>query len=140
MQNTINDNGAKSICLIIWSAIFCSAFVYPPFLDNGYPLPSSEHSLQIDWVVLLSLLMIGIATVVRWLVIPKVGMSPVVFPLLIIGLAFTEATIFFEIFLLGPSQPNEKALIYWLAIASMLQFFPLYIRKREAPPAIKQFD
>ena len=130
----------KTICFIIWSAILTSAFVYPPFLDGGYPFPSGDQALQFNWVVYLSLFMIGAATLIRWLIIPKIGLSPAVFPLLIIGLALSESTIFFEIFLLGPDQANEKALIYWLAIASMLQFFPSFIQKREAPPAIKQFD
>ena len=126
--------------LTIWAALSSSCCIYPIFLDDGLPLHFNDQGIQLHFALIMSFASWSVATVIRWIVIPKLTSYPKVIGFFIAGLAFTEATIFYSIFLLGDDQPNEKALIFWLAIVCMAQFFPMFLNQGKSPPAIKDFD
>ena len=124
----------------VWAALSSSCFIYPIFLDDGIPLQFNDQRLRFHFAVLMSLASLSIATIIRWLVIPNLKRYHRILVFFIAGLAFTEATVFYGIFLLDDQHLNEKALTFWLAILSMIQFFPPLLTASKPPPIIKQFD
>lgn len=130
----------KTQSFIIWSALTVSCFVYPPVLDGGYPIQLNDRPFTLHFAVLMVFGALGIASIIRWIIIPKLADYKRLFIALIVGLALSESAVFFEIFLLPSDHLNEKFVTYWLAIASMIQFCPLFLGKNQPPPAIKNFD
>ena len=126
--------------LTIWAALSSSCFIYPIFLDDGLPIRFNDQGIQFNFALLMSFASWAIATLIRWIVIPKLTSYLAILGFFIAGLAFTEATIFYGIFLLNNDQPNEKALIFWVAVVCMIQFFPLFLNRGKSPPSIKAFD
>lgn len=125
---------------IIWAALSSSVFIYPIFLNGGLPLSFNDQGIQLHFALMMSFASWSVATLIRWVIIPKLTHYSALIGFFIAGLAFTEASIFYGIFLLQDEQLNEKALNFWLAVACMLQFFPAWIKAGKAPPRIKQFD
>ena len=126
--------------LIVWAALTSSCFIYPIFLDGGLPIKFNDQGIQLHFALIMSIGSWVVATAIRWVIIPKLSNYAVLLGFTIAGLAFTEATIFYSIFLLSDEMLNEKALIFWVALLSMAQFFPLLLNRTKAPPAIKKFD
>ncbi len=83
---------------------------------------------------------LGIASIIRWVIILRITSYQKLFVALIAGLALSESAVFYEIFILPGDYLNEKFVTYWLAVASMIQFCPLFLGKNQPPPAIKNFD
>lgn len=126
--------------LVIWMALSSSCFVYPILLEGGLPLKFNDQGIQLQFAVFMSFGSWSIATLIRWIVIPKLSRYSTLLGFFIAGLAFTEASIIYGIFLLTEDYPNEKALIFWITILCMVQFFPLLLNQGKPPPTIKQFN
>jgi hypothetical protein len=63
---------------------------------------------------------------VRWWVIPKLKDQKQMLSALIFGLALAEASILFELFLIGPDYPQNQIVVLMVAVFSLIQFAPIY--------------
>jgi hypothetical protein len=111
---------------IIWFVFLQSAFAYHFVLGDGFPTGDNAAEPMVGWLWGLCIVPIVLATGVRWLVIPKLKHQGQMLIALIVGLALTEAPIFFELFLIGSDYPQNQIAVLMLAVFSLIQFAPIY--------------
>ncbi len=116
------------ILWVIWSSMFLMLFVYQEFLDGGIQSGTNAESPDIPFQA-LCLGVILIATVIRWLIIPKVKDNGSLLLLMIIGISMAEAAQLFQIFLIGSEFPETKMSIFILSILGVGQFAPFYANR-----------
>lgn len=109
---------------IIWAAI--TAGLTALYFTLGQR-PSPTHS---DVIVIryLPLAPLGLAVVVRWLVLPRVAERLRAFSIFIIGLALAESCGILGIFLV----PDLAATYYALALFGLIQFAPFFAARYSA--------
>lgn len=107
--------------------------VYQLKLGGGFLHGHNVGSQGLRFPIPLVLAQIFAAAAIRWLVMPRIRGYPALLKALIIGMVLAEAAEFYGIFLLPPSVPQTKMTIFYLSLASALQFAPFY-----APPASGQ--
>jgi hypothetical protein len=111
---------------IIWFAFLQSAFVYHFLLGDGFPEGDNAAEPMASWLWALCIVPIGLATLVRWVVMPKLPQQPQMLVAMVIGLGLTEASIFFELFLIGADYPQNQIAVLMLAVFGLIQFAPIY--------------
>jgi hypothetical protein len=111
---------------IIWFVFLQAAFAYHFILGDGFPSGENAAEPMAGWLWVLCVVPIVLATMVRWLVIPKLKDQKQMLIALIVGLALTEAPIFFEIFLIGSDYPQNQIAVLMIAVFSLIQFAPIY--------------
>ena len=111
---------------IIWFVFLQAAFAYHFILGDGFPWGENAAEPMAGWLWVLCVVPIVLATMVRWLVIPKLKDQKQMLIALIVGLALTEAPIFFEIFLIGSDYPQNQIAVLMIAVFSLIQFAPIY--------------
>lgn len=67
-----------------------------------------------------------VATVIRWLVIPKIKVPQQQLVAMILGLALSEGPIFLSLFLIGSDYPQNQIAVLIVAVFSIIQFAPSY--------------
>ncbi len=110
----------------IWFVFLKAAFTYHFILGDGFPSGENAAEPMAGWLWVLCVVPIVLATMVRWLVIPKLKDQKQMLIALIVGLALTEAPIFFEIFLIGSDYPQNQIAVLMIAVFSLIQFAPIY--------------
>ena len=111
---------------IIWFGFLQMAFAYHFVLEDGFPSGDNAAETMASWLWVLCLLPIILATIVRWWVIPKLKDQKQMLSALIVGLALTEASILFELFLIGSDYPQNQIVVLMVAVFSLIQFAPIY--------------
>ena len=111
---------------IIWFVFLQAAFAYHFVLGDGFPSGENAAEPMASWLWALCIVPIILATGVRWLVIPKLKDQKQMLVALIVGLALTEAPIFFELFLIGSDYPQNQIAVLMIAVFSLIQFAPIY--------------
>ena len=111
---------------IIWFAFLQSAFVYHFLPGDGFPEGDNVAEPMGSWLWALCIVPIGLATLVRWVIMPKLTQQPQVLVAMVIGLGLTEASIFFELFLIGADYPQNQIAVLMLAVFGLIQFAPIY--------------
>jgi hypothetical protein len=111
---------------IIWFSILQGAFLIQWFLGEG--IPEGENVPEPMALSLWALCFgpIVLASLIRWLVIPKLEDAQQQLTTMIIGLAFAEAPIFFSLFLVGPDYPQNQIAVLMVAVVAIIQFAPSY--------------
>ena len=111
---------------IIWFVFLQMAFAYHFVLEDGFPSGDNAAEPMASWLWVLCLVPIILATIVRWWVIPKLKDQKQMLSALIVGLALTEASILFELFLIGSDYPQNQIVVLMVAVFSLIQFAPIY--------------
>jgi hypothetical protein len=111
---------------IIWFVFLQMAFAYHFVLEDGFPSGDNAAEPMASWLWVLCFVPIILATIVRWWVIPKLKDQKQMLSALIVGLALTEASILFELFLIGPDYPQNQIVVLMVAVFSLIQFAPIY--------------
>ena len=111
---------------IIWFAFLQAAFAYHFVLGDGFPSGENAAEPMASWLWVLCVVPIVLATGVRWLVIPKLKQQAQMLIVLIVGLALSEAPLFFELFLIGSDYPQNQIVVLMISVFSLIQFAPIY--------------
>ena len=111
---------------IIWFVFLQMAFAYHFVLEDGFPSGDNAAEPMASWLWVLCLVPIILATIVRWWVIPKLKDQKQMLSALIVGLALTEASILFELLLIGSDYPHNQIVVLMIAVFSLIQFAPIY--------------
>jgi hypothetical protein len=114
------------IMWIIWFAQLQAAFVFQFFLSGGFPRGENAETPMALWLWLLCLAPLVLASVIRWLLIPKLKEAVPQLVAMIVGLALAEATVLLSIFLVAPDYPQYQIAILMVAVFSLIQFAPSY--------------
>jgi hypothetical protein len=125
----MSDSQAASqrlVAWVIWFALVCSIVAYQLILGHGIPRGTNAASTETSPIAVIAVGEIVIASVIRWLLIPKAQGAGKLLVLMIIGLALSEGAEFFGLFLVPGNQPETKLAIWILSLLSALQFMPVY--------------
>jgi peptidoglycan/LPS O-acetylase OafA/YrhL len=126
MQKFDEKRGHALIMWIIWFAVLQGAFVFQWVLGKGFPQGENAAEPMAAALWLLCFGPILLATLVRWLVIPKMKQAQPQLVAMIIGLSLAEAPIFFSLFLVGPEYPQNQIAVLMVAVVAIIQFAPSY--------------
>lgn len=113
---------------IIWAAILSGVFVMQFTIGHGIPSGNNDRGVPVSPMAFVAIGQVVIATVIRWLWIPRLTQPRQQLVAMIIGVALAEAANTFGLFLIAPNQPETKLLIFVLAIVGIVQFAPTYVR------------
>ena len=131
-NNMVQHNIRQQLVLwIIWALLVCGIVIYPFALGGGVPIGPNAETAGVNFAVVLAVGQIIIASVVRWLLIPRTKTAGQLLVLMIIGLALSEAVEFYGLFLVPTDQPSTKLGLWVLTILSGIQFIPLYATSKE---------
>ena len=111
---------------IIWFAMLQSAFIIHFVIGGGFPEGDNVAEPMANWLWAACFVPIVIATVIRWIVIPKQQEQAKLLVTMIIGLALSEQPIFFSLFLIGSDYPQNQIAVLIVAVLSLIQFAPSY--------------
>jgi len=111
---------------ILWFVQLQAAFVFQVFLANGFSKGENAVESMALWLWLACLLPLVLATVIRWLTIPKVALPSQQLVAMIVGLALSEASVLMGIFLVAPDYPQNQIGLLMVAVVSLIQFAPSY--------------
>jgi len=130
MPNPSANNRAL-VLWVIWFAMLSAVFFYQFGIGRGLPHGSNLPSAAAPPAVYLAIAQVAVASLIRWLVIPRAKEIPKILVLMIIGLALSEAVEFFGLFLVPRDQPETKLSLWILSILSIAQFAPVYANRTD---------
>ena len=116
-------NQAKQQLIVwwmLWATFQTGVFMFYYFLGGSTPSPESPSGDTPLW--LAGLAPLAVATVIRWLVLPRAPSAPLAFPLFIVGIAMAEATSFLGLFIF----PEHKQELCLLSAFGIFQFIPYF--------------
>lgn len=123
----------STVMWVLW-AVMCAAIVtYQVNLGGGMLSGADASPRGFGFPVPLVLTAVAGAAIVRWAILPVMRNRQALLICLIIGLALSEAAEFFGIFLVGHDMPRLKMEIFYLSLASAIQFAPIYVKA--TPPS-----
>jgi len=111
---------------VIWFAMLQGVFVIQWVLGKGIPGGENIDEPMAVWLWVLALGPIVLATIIRWVVIPKLKEVQALPVAMIVGLVFSEMPVFFSLFLIGPDYPQNQIAVLMVAVVSLIQFAPSY--------------
>lgn len=126
MQQVEGNKQHALVMWIIWFAILQGAFVIQWFFGKGIPQGENLDEPMAFWLWLLCFLPILLATLIRWLLIPKLQAPQAQLVAMIVGLSLAEVPIFFSLFLIGTDYPQNQIAVLMLAVVTIIQFAPSY--------------
>lgn len=114
------------IMWIIWFSMLQSVFVIQWILGKGLPGGENVEQPMALWLWLICFLPLSEATWLRWVRIPKLKSPQSQLTAMIVGLALSEAAVFFSLFLIGPDYPQNQIAVLMVAVVSLIQLAPSY--------------
>ncbi len=126
-QQTNTPNKQQVIVFwALWFVMFQSAFVMHFVIGGGFPKGENLAEPMASWLWLACFAPIVLATLIRWLVIPKTQESVKLLVAMVIGLSLSELPIYFSLFLIGADYPSNQIAVLAVSVFSLLQFAPSY--------------
>jgi hypothetical protein len=113
---------------VIWFSILIGVVTIQFVLGGGIPSGPDAPSKILNPVAIVAVAAILIASGMRWLLLPRANTPGKVLVLVIIGLALSESTEVFGLFLIPADQPSLKLTLWILSLASIVQFIPIYAK------------
>ena len=111
---------------IIWFAMLQFAFVIHFVVGGGFPSGENAMEPMAAWLWLACLAPLIAATLIRWIVLPKIEEQKKLLVAMIVGLALSEQPIFFSLFLIGSDYPQNQIAVLFVSVVSLIQFAPSY--------------
>ena len=107
---------------IMWAAFQAGIFMIYHFI--GGPRSSvAQPDSSPTW--LAGLVPVGVSSIIRWQVLPRVPNAQAALPLFIVGIAMAEATCFLGLFLFPPHQRE----LFLFSALGIFQFIPFFARR-----------
>lgn len=111
---------------ILWFAFLQSALIIHFVLGGGFPSGENASELMALWLWVAVATPLLLATGLRWFVLPKLKLQRQQMVAMIIGLALCEQPIFFSLFLIGDSYPQNQIAVLMASVFALIQFAPSY--------------
>jgi len=132
MQSFKNDSTSGDqtkqhaiVLWILWFSFLQSAFIFTWFIGGGIPEGENAAEPMAFWLWLLTFGGLAMATVIRWIVIPKVSKPQQQLATLIVGLSLCEMPVFVSLFFMQDYPQNQIAVLI-VAVLCVIQFAPSY--------------
>lgn len=117
----------RFVAWVIWAAILFGLFVLQFVIGGGLPLGEDQGDVSIV-LSILPLCALLVATVIRWVVIPRVTGEQQQLTMMIIGVALAESAQIIQLFVIGSDFPETQRAFLILSVIGVLQFAPTYVR------------
>ncbi len=117
---------------IIWVSILAGIVVLQFTLGRGLPLGTNAPSEKIQPIAMVAVGLIVVASLLRWLVLPRFAIVAQQLVVMVAGLSLSEGAAILGLFLISPHQPETKVTLFVLGLLSAAQFAPFYARS--GPP------
>lgn len=114
---------------ILWAAIVSAIALYQFNLGGGILRGIDARAPGFRFPLPMVLVVLAGATAIRWLWIPRVLNWRPLLAAVVIGLALSDMAEFFGIFLLPADMPATKMAVFYAALASAIQFMPVYAQR-----------
>ncbi len=118
---------------VLWISMVNAIVLYQLFLGRGVPQGADPAGAPLHPVALVAVGQVALATVVRWLLLPRAVTTGKVLVAMILGLALCEGAALLGIFLVPDALPGTRLLVWLAALAGALQFAPVYARGAPSP-------
>ncbi|MEY3894984.1 MAG: hypothetical protein RLZZ214_503 [Verrucomicrobiota bacterium] len=116
---------------IIWFAILQGLVMIQFFVGGGIPEGPDQGNPPV-WVLAAAGALALAALAIRFTVIPKIQSLPKKLPLMIVGLALSEAIGLLGMFLVGKEFPTTRLSLLVLAVCCIVSLAPVYAKERPA--------
>jgi hypothetical protein len=123
---------------VLWFSFLTGVIIYQFMLGRG--IPSGENAPGAEWPVIayVALAQLGVATVVRWLLLPRARTTGAVLVHMVLGIALCESVAFYGLFLVPENQPATKLTLWIVALVGVAQFAPIYALHSDRGSAFRQ--
>lgn len=111
---------------VIWFGMLQGAFLMHFVLAGGFPEGANAEEPMAVWLWVASFLPLVLATVLRWLVIPRLREQARMLVALLVGLSLAELPIFVSLFLIGGDYPQNQIAVLIPAVLCLIQLAPSY--------------
>jgi len=111
---------------VIWFSFLQGSLMIQWFLGRGIPGGENAETPMAVWLWGLCFGPLVFATVIRWVVLPKIEVKEQQLAAMIVGLALSEGPIMFSLFLVGSDYPQNQIAVLIVAVFSIIQFAPSY--------------
>lgn len=115
------NNPQQIVPWIIWFSFLSGVFMIYSFLGT-HKMPPEEIDLL---NVLIVFVPFTLSMVIRWVVLPRSTSYHQAFPMMIVGMALAEATLFIGIFFVS----DLEVIAFILSIIGIATFIPFYMKK-----------
>jgi hypothetical protein len=124
-SQNLGDRNLKLVCWVIWTTLLAGVFFYQFLLGGG--LPSGQDKEGLPWIfVWFSFANFTVSTALRWILVPRLKSMQAIFSTMIVGMAFAEASQFFQLLLIGPDFPDTQMPIFVLTVLCLVQWMPVF--------------
>src|SRR5262245_32171921 len=93
---------------VLWASLFMGIIASQFAFGGGIPTGENAPRSGLDIAVMLAIGQIGVASVIRWVFIPRAKNPVQVLVLMVLGLALSEAVGYYSLFIEPPDQPRTK--------------------------------
>jgi hypothetical protein len=111
---------------VIWFAMLQFAFVVHFIVGGGFPSGENAVEPMAAWLWIACFVPLVAATLLRWLVMPKIKEQARLLVAMVIGLALSEQPILISLFLIGADYPQIQIGVLCVSVVSLIQFAPSY--------------
>lgn len=126
MNATSSPNAHAILMWIVWFAFLQSVFVVQIAIAKGLPEGQNIEAPMAAWLWLICFVPLLVATIIRWLVLPKMVARHKQLVAMLIGLVCAEAPVYFQLFLMGTDYPQNQIAVLMVAVVCLIQFAPSY--------------
>ncbi|HXA79947.1 MAG TPA: hypothetical protein VNV14_01655 [Opitutaceae bacterium] len=117
---------------VIWFALVSSIVFYQFMLGHGLLTGIDAQPASHNPIMLFAVGQIAVASLLRWLLLPKARVFHRQLIVMVIGLALSESVEIYGIFLFGPDMPSTKMTLFVVSLLSALQFAPVFAKQGNA--------
>ena len=117
---------------VIWFALVSSIVFYQFVLGHGILTGSDAQPASHNPIALFAAGQIVVASLLRWLLLPKVRVYHRQLIVMVIGLTLSESVELYGIFLFGSDMPSTKMTLFAASLLSAIQFVPIFAKQNNA--------
>lgn len=117
----------------LWISMVNAIVLYQFLLGRGLPLGSDPVGSPPHPVALVAVGQIALATLVRWLFLPRATTTGKVLVAMILGLSLCEGAALLGVLLVPDALPGTRLAVWLASLVGALQFAPLYARGEKPP-------
>lgn len=125
----------SSVYWLIWTSSLISILVLQLVVGGGIPTGENQYPPP-KGILSLCIAVISLATVIRWLAIPRFHQDARMLFAFVVGLACAESAAIFNLFLIAEELPETKLSVLILALLAIAQFAPVFLKTRGTVPVV----
>ncbi|TVR49388.1 MAG: hypothetical protein EA425_12355 [Puniceicoccaceae bacterium] len=128
MQNHSAPVPVALVLWIIWFAILTSVFMIQFVVGGGLPTGENDPAVEAPLFFWAGVAAVLLASVLRWVVLPRIPPHPGHLMLLVVGASLAELPVILGTFAIPDTLPQTQLTLFVLAVLGVAQFAPVYAK------------